>query len=46
MGLMTIIGFGLVGFVIGNVIKEDFSPLKTLIITIITVIISQALIFM
>lgn len=45
MGLMTIIGFGLVGFVIGNVIKEDFSALKTLMITIITVIISQALIF-
>ena len=31
MGLMTIIGFGLVGFVIGNVIKEGLSPLKTLI---------------
>lgn len=44
MGLMTIIGFGLVGFVIGNVIKERFSPLKTLIIAIITVLISQSLI--
>lgn len=45
MGLMTIIGFGLVGFVIGNVIKEGVSPLKTLIISVITVIISQVLIF-
>lgn len=44
MGLMTVIGFGLVGFVIGNVIKERFSPLKTLIIAVITVIISQTLI--
>ena len=45
MGLMTVIGFGLVGFVIGNVIKEGLSPLKTLIIAVITAIISQALIF-
>lgn len=45
MGLMTVIGFGLVGFVIGNVIKEGLSPLKTLITAVITVIISQALIF-
>lgn len=45
MGLMTVIGFGLVGFVIGNVIKEKLSPLKTLIIAVITVIISQGLIF-
>lgn len=45
MGLMTVIGFGLVGFVIGNVIKENLSPLKTLIAAVITVIISQALIF-
>src|SRR6056297_4147342 len=45
MGLITVIGFGLVGFVIGNVIKEGLSPLKTLITAVITVIISQALIF-
>ena len=45
MGLMTVIGFGLVGFVIGNVIKEGLSPLKTLITAVITVVISQALIF-
>ncbi|TDO91337.1 uncharacterized protein YybS (DUF2232 family) [Halanaerobium saccharolyticum] len=45
MGLMTVIGFGLVGFVIGNVIKERVSPLKTIIIAVITVIISQGLIF-
>lgn len=45
MGLMTVIGFGLVGFVIGNVIKEGLSPLKCLITAVITVVISQALIF-
>lgn len=45
MGLMTVIGFGLVGFVIGNVIKEDFSPFKTVIIAVITAIFSQALLF-
>lgn len=46
MGLMTVIGFGLVGFVIGNVIKERLSPKKTLIISIIAVIISQSLIML
>lgn len=45
MGLMTVIGFGLIGFTIGNVIKEGLSPIKTLITAVITVIISQALIF-
>ncbi|MCC3144703.1 YybS family protein [Halanaerobium sp. Z-7514] len=44
MGLITVIGFGMVGFIIGNVIKEDLSPLKTLIISVIAVIISQALV--
>ena len=45
MGLMTVIGFGLVGFIIGNVIKEGLSPFKTLITAVIKVMISQALIF-
>lgn len=45
MGLMTIIGFGFVGFIIGNVIKEGISPFKTLIISLIAVTISQLLIF-
>jgi uncharacterized protein YybS (DUF2232 family) len=44
MGLMTVIGFGLVGFIIGNVIKENVSPLKTLITSVLAVITSQALI--
>lgn len=44
MGLITVIGFGMVGFIIGNVIKEDLSPLKTLIISVIAVMISQALV--
>lgn len=45
MGLMTVIGFGMVGFILGNIIKEKLSPLKTLTAAIIIVIISQALIF-
>jgi len=45
MGLMTIIGFGFVGFIIGNVIKEGLSPFKTLIVAVIAVTISQLLIF-
>jgi uncharacterized protein YybS (DUF2232 family) len=45
MGLMTIIGFGFVGFIIGNIIKEGLSPLKTIIISVISVTISQLLIF-
>ncbi len=44
MGLVTVIGFGLVGFIIGNVIKEGFSPLKTLIAAVLAVILSQALV--
>jgi len=44
MGLITVIGFGLVGFIIGNIIKEGFSPLKTLITAVLAVIISQALV--
>ncbi len=44
MGLITVIGFGLVGFIIGNIIKEGFSPLKTLIAAVLSVIISQALV--
>ena len=45
MGLMTIIGFGFVGFIIGNVIKEGLSPFKTLIVAVIAVTISQLLVF-
>mgnify|MGYP006283292771 CR=1 FL=1 len=44
MGLVTVIGFGLVGFIIGNVIKEGFPPLKTLIAAVLAVILSQALV--
>lgn len=44
MGLITVIGFGLVGFIIGNVIKEGFPPLKTLIAAVLAVILSQTLV--
>ncbi len=44
MGLITIIGFGFVGFVIGGSLKEGFSPFKTLLLTVAGVLISQGLI--
>ena len=45
MGLMTVIGFGFIGFVLGGSLKEGLSPFKTLIFTILAVLISQSLIF-
>ncbi|MFW5991897.1 MAG: DUF2232 domain-containing protein [Halanaerobiaceae bacterium] len=44
MGLITIIGFGFVGFVLGGSLKEGFTPLKSLLLTIGAVIVSQGLI--
>ena len=45
MGLMTVIGFGFIGFVLGGCINENLSPLKSLIFTILAVLLSQTLIF-
>jgi uncharacterized protein YybS (DUF2232 family) len=45
MGLMTVIGFGLIGFVLGGSINEGLSPFKTLLFTILAVLLSQTLIF-
>jgi len=44
MGLLAIVGFGFIGFVLGSSINEDLSPVKVLIFTVITVFISQSLI--
>ena len=44
MGLITIIGFGFVGFIIGESLNEGLSPARTLVFTIIGVITSQLLI--
>jgi uncharacterized protein YybS (DUF2232 family) len=41
MGMYTVAGFGLIGFALGSAIKEGFSPLKTLLITIVAVILSD-----
>lgn len=46
VGLITVIGFGFVGFVIGGSLNEGFSPLKTLIFTVFTVLISNILIIL
>lgn len=41
MGMYSITGFGLIGFFLGSGIKERFSPLKALIMTIIGSLISN-----
>lgn len=45
MGMYSIIGFGLVGFFFGSGLKEKFDPLKTLILTIVAVFISNLIVF-
>lgn len=45
MGMYSIVGFGLIGFFLGSGLKEGFAPLKTLIITIVAVFISNLLVF-
>lgn len=44
MGLYTVIGFGLIGFILGASLEEGFSPLKTLLLTIFAVLISNLII--
>ncbi len=41
MGLYTVIGFGLVGFIVGGSLVERFSPLKVLLLTIGAVLLSN-----
>lgn len=43
IGMYSITGFGLIGFLLGSAIKERLSPLKTLIITILAVFVSNLL---
>src|SRR6056297_193861 len=43
LGLMAVIGYGLVGFVIGSCIKENIKPLRTLLFTISAVLVSHLL---
>lgn len=43
MGLIAVIGYGLVGFVIGSCLKEDIKPLRTLLVTIASVLLSHLL---
>ncbi|MFP4016002.1 MAG: DUF2232 domain-containing protein [Halanaerobiales bacterium] len=44
MGFYTIVGFGLVGFLLGSGLKERFSPRQTMILTIIAFLISNIII--
>ena len=46
IGLITIIGFGFIGFVIGGCLQEKLSPFKTLISSVLVVLISQSLILL
>lgn len=39
----TVVGFGLIGFVVGSGIKEGFSPRTTLILTVVAVILSTVI---
>lgn len=43
MGLLAVIGYGLVGFVIGNCLKEGIKPFRTLIFTVLSVLLSHIL---
>lgn len=43
MGMVTIVGFGFIGFIIGNCLEAGLSPGKTLAITILAAIISQGI---
>ena len=44
MGLLAVVGFGFIGFVLGSSVNEELSPIKVLIFTILTVFLSQTLI--
>ena len=44
MGLLAVVGFGFIGFVLGSSINEDLSPIKILVFTIVTIFLSQVLI--
>lgn len=43
MGLLAVIGYGLIGFVIGSSLKEEIKPLNTLIFTVLSVLLSHIL---
>lgn len=44
MGLLAVVGFGFIGFVLGSSINEELTPIKVLIFTILTVFLSQIII--
>ncbi len=44
IGLVTIIGVGFIGFTVGGCLRENISPFRTLLFSIISVLISQLLI--
>lgn len=44
MGLYSVIGFGLIGFLVGSALKEDFSPLQTILLAIFAVLTSNLII--
>jgi uncharacterized protein YybS (DUF2232 family) len=46
LGLLAVIGYGLVGFVIGNCLKENIKPFRTLLFTIFAVLMSHILLLL
>ena len=43
MGLLAVIGYGLIGFVIGSCLKEEIKPLNALVFTVLSVLFSHIL---
>ncbi len=43
MGLLAVIGYGLVGFIIGSCLKEEIKPFNALIFTVLSVLFSHIL---
>ncbi|MEJ6951965.1 DUF2232 domain-containing protein [Natronospora cellulosivora (SeqCode)] len=44
LGLYSVIGFGLIGFILGTSLKEQFEPLKSLLLTQLAVLFSNIII--
>lgn len=41
IGVYSVVGFGLIGFILGSALKEEFSPFKSLIMTMLAVLVSN-----
>jgi len=46
MGLLALVGYGLIGFVVGLLFKKEIEPLRALIITVVTVAFSNIILLL